>query len=70
MANWWQASAVNYFGRIKKDQILHAIQEATGVPVDEQLKFLKKKDLAAEAEKHISSTPLAAGGASLTQAIL
>jgi ParB family chromosome partitioning protein len=56
MANWWQASAANYFGRIKKDQIFQAIQEATGAPVDERLKALKKKDLAAEAEKCISST--------------
>jgi ParB family transcriptional regulator, chromosome partitioning protein len=56
MANWWQASAANYFGRIKKDQILQAIQDATGAPVDERLKGLKKKDLAAEAEKCISST--------------
>ena len=56
MANWWHASAANYFGRIKKDQILQAIQDATGAPVDERLKALKKKDLAAEAEKCISST--------------
>ena len=56
MANWWQASAANYFGRVKKDQIVEAIQEATGAPVDERLKSLKKKDLAAEAEKCISST--------------
>jgi ParB family chromosome partitioning protein len=56
MSNWWQASATNYFGRIKKDQITRAIQEATGAPVDERLKGLKKKDLAAEAEKSIAST--------------
>jgi ParB family chromosome partitioning protein len=56
MTNWWQASAANYFGRVKKDQIVEAIQEATGVPVDERLKSAKKKDLAAEAEKCISST--------------
>ena len=56
MANWWQASAANYFGRVKKDQIVEAIQEATGGPVDERLKSAKKKDLAAEAEKCICST--------------
>jgi ParB family transcriptional regulator, chromosome partitioning protein len=33
MANWWQPTAANYFARIKKDQILQAIQEATGAPV-------------------------------------
>ena len=56
MANWWQASAANYFGRVKKDQIVEAIQEATGAPVDERLKSAKKKDLAAEAEKCVAST--------------
>jgi ParB family transcriptional regulator, chromosome partitioning protein len=55
MANWWQASAANYFGRVKKDQIVEAIQEATGAPIDERLKSAKKKDLAAEAEKCIAS---------------
>jgi ParB family transcriptional regulator, chromosome partitioning protein len=56
MTNWWQASASNYFGRVKKDQIIRAIEEATGAPVDERLKAFKKKDLAAEAEKSIAST--------------
>ena len=56
MSNWWQASASNYFGRVKKDQIIRAIAEATGAPVDERLKALKKKDLAAEAEKSIAGT--------------
>jgi ParB family transcriptional regulator, chromosome partitioning protein len=56
MANWWQASAANYFGRVKKEQIVEAIQEATGAPVDERLKLAKKKDLAAEAEKCIAGT--------------
>ena len=51
MAHWWQASAANYFGRVKKDQIVEAIQEATGAPVHERLRSAKKKDLAAEAEK-------------------
>ena len=56
MSNSWQASASNYFGRVKKDQIIRAIAEATGAPVDERLKALKKKDLAAEAEKCIADT--------------
>jgi ParB family transcriptional regulator, chromosome partitioning protein len=56
MSNWWQASASNYFGRVKKDQIIRAIQEATGAPVDERLKALKKKDLVAEAEKASAGT--------------
>jgi ParB family chromosome partitioning protein len=56
MSNWWQASASNYFGRVKKDQIIRAIEEATEAPVDERLKALKKKDLAAEAEKSVADT--------------
>jgi ParB family chromosome partitioning protein len=56
MSNWWQASASNYFGRVKKDQTIRAIAEATGAPVDERLKALKKKDLVAEAEKSIAGT--------------
>jgi hypothetical protein len=35
MANWWQPTAANYFVRIKKDQILQAIQEVTGAPAKE-----------------------------------
>jgi ParB family chromosome partitioning protein len=54
MSNWWQASASNYFGRVKKEQIVQAIEEATGAPVAERLKALKKKDLVAEAEKSMT----------------
>ena len=56
MANWWQPTAANYFARIKKDQILQAIQEATGAPVKERLRSLKKQDLTAEAEKSVTGT--------------
>jgi hypothetical protein len=28
MPNWWQPTAANYFARIKKEQILQAIQES------------------------------------------
>ena len=56
MANWWQPTAANYFVRIKKDQILLAIQEATGAPLKERLRSLRKQDLAAEAEKFVTGT--------------
>jgi len=56
MANWWQPTAANYFVRIKKDQILQAIQEATGAPVKERLRSLRKQGLAAEAEKSVTGT--------------
>jgi len=35
---------------------LQAIQEATGAPVKERLRSLKKQDLAAEAEKSVNGT--------------
>jgi ParB family transcriptional regulator, chromosome partitioning protein len=56
MADWWQPTAANYFAGMKKDQILQAIQEATGAPVKERLRSLKKQDLAAEAEKFVTAT--------------
>jgi hypothetical protein len=56
MADWWQPTAANYFARIRKDQILQAVQEATGDPVKERLRSLKKQDLAAEAEKSVTGT--------------
>jgi ParB family chromosome partitioning protein len=56
MADWWQPTAANYFTRIKKDQILQAIQEVTGAPAKERLRSLKKQDLAGEAEKSVTGT--------------
>jgi ParB family transcriptional regulator, chromosome partitioning protein len=56
LADWWQPTAANYFTRIKKDQILQAVQEATGAPVKERLRSLKKQDLAAEAEHSVTGT--------------
>jgi hypothetical protein len=50
MANWWSPTAENYFQRIKKDQILAAIKDASGLPVPDRLMSLKKSDLAQEAE--------------------
>lgn len=48
MMLWWGPTAENYFKRIKRDQILAAISEATGKPPPERLNNLKKKDLAGE----------------------
>ena len=36
MANWWAPTAENYFQRIKKDQILAAIKDASGLPVPDR----------------------------------
>ena len=56
VANWWSPNAENYFSRIKRDQILTAILDATAKPAPERLKSLKKKDLAAEAESMLTGT--------------
>jgi ParB family chromosome partitioning protein len=56
MANWWAPTAANYFQRIKKDQILGAIKDASGLPVPERLTSLKKSDLAQEAEAFVKGT--------------
>ena len=56
MANWWAPTAENYFQRIKKDQILAAIKDASGLPVPDRLTSLKKSDLAQEAEAFIKGT--------------
>ena len=56
MANWWSPTVENYFSRIKRDQILEAIVEATGKPVPERLTALKKKDLAADAASMLTGT--------------
>jgi hypothetical protein len=52
------AHALEDENRLRKgsDQILQAIQEATGAPVKERLRSLKKQDLAAEAEKSVTGT--------------
>ena len=56
MANWWAPTAENYFQRIKKDQILAAIKDASGLPVPDRLTSLKKSDLAKEAEAFVKGT--------------
>jgi ParB family transcriptional regulator, chromosome partitioning protein len=49
-------TAENYFSRIKKEQIIAAITDASGKAVPERLKSLKKSDLAAEAESIVKGT--------------
>jgi ParB family transcriptional regulator, chromosome partitioning protein len=56
MANWWAPTAENYFSRIKKEQIIAAITDASGKAAPERLKSLKKSDLAAEAELIVKGT--------------
>ena len=56
MADWWAPTAENYFSRIKKDQIIAAITDASGDTAPERFKSLKKSDLAAEAESIVNGT--------------
>ena len=49
-------TAANYFGRIKKQQILETVAEAKGEETAGLLADLKKKDMAAEAERLIADT--------------
>ena len=56
MANWWAPPAENYFSRIKKEQIVAAITDASGKAAPERLKSLKKSDFAAEAESIVKGT--------------
>ena len=54
MADWWTATAENYFGRVSKPMILSAVTEATSAQAAENLAGLKKAELAAEAEKRLA----------------
>ena len=56
MADWWTPTGENYLGRVKKDQILEAISEGTGETNLEELRKLKKGELAAAAEERLSGT--------------
>jgi ParB family transcriptional regulator, chromosome partitioning protein len=49
MAAWWEATAVGYFARVSKQQIL----EAAGPTVKAGLASLKKDGLAKAAEKRL-----------------
>ena len=71
-------TAANYLGRIKKQQILETVTEAVSAEKAGLLADLKKKDMAAEAERLIADTGwlpeplrtperLDAGGASETE---
>jgi ParB family chromosome partitioning protein len=50
------ATAANYFGRIKKQQILETVTEAKDEETAALLADLKKKDMAAEAERLLTGT--------------
>ena len=50
MADWWEATAGNYFSRITKDAILAAIAESSGPEAAARVKGVSKGELARVAE--------------------
>jgi ParB family chromosome partitioning protein len=55
MADWWQPTAANFFMRVKREQAIEAVVEATGAKDVIALGKLKKSELAAEAEKRLTA---------------
>jgi hypothetical protein len=53
---WFTPTARNFFGRIRKGDILKAIKEATGKPVAPATEKMKKSDLATFAERTVKAT--------------
>src|SRR6516164_6395614 len=47
MANWWTPDGDHYLARVKREQIIAALEDATGAPVDPTFQSLKKKFLRA-----------------------
>ena len=56
MADWWKPTGEAYLSRVKKNQIIEALTEATGAKDIEDLKAMKKSDLVVEAEKRLANT--------------
>jgi ParB family transcriptional regulator, chromosome partitioning protein len=54
MADWWAPTKESYLGRVKKDQILEAIEEGTSETNFEDLRKLKKGELVAAAERRLT----------------
>jgi ParB family transcriptional regulator, chromosome partitioning protein len=54
MADWWAPTKESYLGRVKKDQILEAIEEGTSETNFEDLRKLKKGELVAAAERRLA----------------
>jgi ParB family chromosome partitioning protein len=56
MADWWNVTGESYLRRVKREQILAAIQEATGETNLESLGKLKKSELVQAAEARLAGT--------------
>jgi ParB family transcriptional regulator, chromosome partitioning protein len=56
MSAWWKVTGETYLRRVKRDQILTAIQEGTRETNLESLSKLKKSELVEVAEKRLTGT--------------
>ena len=56
MADWWTPTAESYLSRVKKEQILEAIQDGTNERNLEDLRKMKKGDLVAAAERRLAES--------------
>jgi ParB family transcriptional regulator, chromosome partitioning protein len=54
VADWWRPTAAGFFMRVKREQAIAALVEATGANDAAALGKLKKSELAAEAEKRLA----------------
>jgi ParB family chromosome partitioning protein len=54
MADWWQPTVAGFFMRVKREQAIGVMVEATGAKDAVALGKLKKGELAAEAEKRLA----------------
>lgn len=53
LTHWWTPTAENYFGRVRRDQVLEALKE---IGEAETYALAKKRELAAIAERRITGT--------------
>jgi len=56
MADWWTPTRETYLGRVKKEQILEAIEQGTNERNLEDLRKMKKPDLVAAAERRLAQS--------------
>jgi ParB family chromosome partitioning protein len=54
MADWWEATAESFFGRVSKPTILAVVAEVSTAQAADNIAGLKKAELAAEAEKRVA----------------
>jgi ParB family transcriptional regulator, chromosome partitioning protein len=56
MADWWTPTGERYLGRVKKEEILRVIGEGISETNFEDLRKLKKGELAAAAERRLAGS--------------